>query len=515
MLRYITDMTIIWLACLLVYELILKKESFYKYNRLFLLVALAAGIILPKLDFQKEYVTAVAEGNALARPVQQLYELKHQVVTATPIQDKELIQPVGWDAATVLWMLYLSGVVIFLLGIAKEIIQLMRLYKAGKRTVEGRCTIVETGQSHAPFSFFHVIFVKNKQDYDGPGWQFVLQHEKEHGRLLHSLDNLLLILCRVIFWFHPLVHIYYKRVRAIHEYQADAIADNIVAYGSFLVEQTLFDRTPILVHSLHYSSIKNRIAMLTKSPSAKRRLLKYLVAAPVFSLLVVFCTQTSFSESRKQERSTVLFKGNEIEFGAIKVVPPGYRQKLEQQRKMFAFVEIPDSVLVEDRVTREPKMELVATQKVPVALNGKHIFGNEFQFMLSETAYNYTEPSLSLSKTDLERHLFSVLHSDLNKLEDGEYVLNLKNVVVDEKGSIAYYENPKLEVYMSVTEKRPSVDKVLSDAITQKIVAEYNSAIKFKPAKKDGNAVSARLGLDNYEIVVKNHAATLTLRAGC
>ena len=54
LLQYLLDVTIIWTIFYVVYYLLLRKETFFQLNRLFLLSALPLGLLLPiirLLDF--------------------------------------------------------------------------------------------------------------------------------------------------------------------------------------------------------------------------------------------------------------------------------------------------------------------------------------------------------------------------------------------------------------------------------------------------------------------------------
>ncbi|RYZ29740.1 MAG: M56 family peptidase, partial [Sphingobacteriales bacterium] len=50
MLQHLIYTSIIWLACLVVYEVLLRRESFHQANRLYLLASLVGGLFLPLAD---------------------------------------------------------------------------------------------------------------------------------------------------------------------------------------------------------------------------------------------------------------------------------------------------------------------------------------------------------------------------------------------------------------------------------------------------------------------------------
>jgi len=262
MLQYITNTSIIWLACLLLYQLFLKKESFHQFNRIFLMGSLIAGLLLPVANLNS---MLPATSNALFQPAAQVYEIKKAMQVKQIEEISAPIATVDNTLETALWIIYLAGVFAGLIIIAFEVLTLFRLYIHGSKHSEQGCTIVETGKEHSPFSFFNIVFIRSREDYSHAQWTLLIAHEKEHSRQLHVADNLVLILLRIVCWFNPLPHLYFKKVRILHEFQADrAAATDTADYGFFLLEQNLLQGAPILTHSFNYSPIKIRIAMLTR-----------------------------------------------------------------------------------------------------------------------------------------------------------------------------------------------------------------------------------------------------------
>jgi beta-lactamase regulating signal transducer with metallopeptidase domain len=520
MLQYVINASAIWLICLLCYEVLFRRESFYQYNRLFLLFSLAAGLLLPALSLNK-IVSAVPQNNkGVVAPVTQVYELKKRIAVASvPKVNKSqhlMTTPQPEDRTElILWSVYFAGTLVSLLWLIKEALYLYRLYRRGSRSYQQGYTLVETREAHGPFSFFRIIFVGSRQDYTDTEWRFILTHELEHKCRLHSFDNLFLIAVRLVFWFHPLPHMYFKRLRMVHEFQADkAAGTEIEQYGTFLLEQTLLQSTLVLTHSFNYSPIKIRIAMLTKIRSSRARLLKYFIVFPLTLLLVFCCTQISLSGEVTRQGNKVYFKGNEITMGQLKVIPYSYQEEIENQKKIFRHASLPDSVLSWDYRTNHMKMEQVVSDVMPVDINGKHIYGNEPKYLLTNAEVDYTAPVFG-KFSELGEYLFSEVQSDLNKLDDGFYTFNVNRVVIDDQGRIAYYEDKGISQFREPYEKGPMMSQALKNVIDKKIEAALNTNQKFAPAVKDGKAINARVAVRSYDIVVKQHKAILMKGGGC
>lgn len=521
MLQYIINASIIWLAALLLYEWLLRKEHFHQYNRVFLLVSLVAGLLLPLAKPDSLIPTG---SHALRRPAAEVYELKKTLfinepaAVAAPSGTSPSVAratPSGFNPQPILWFVYFAGVSAGLLFVTRELLYLLRLYRRGRKRGEDGCLVVETGEVHSPFSFFNLVFVGSRAAYNDDQWRLLMAHEKEHSRRLHSLDNLLLILLRIVCWFHPLPHIYYRRLRTVHEFQADrAAAAGSEGYGAFLIEQSMLRGAPVLTHSINRSPIKSRIAMLTAAKATRARLLKYLAIIPLSLFLVLFCTKTSFSRKGDSNSNRAHFKGNEIELSNRKAYPDWYLGVLEKQKNSFVYPPQPDSIPVEDLRTGRRQMMAVPVETVPVAINGKPIFGNEPRFKPSNGGVVYTAPVLEEAGKDLEQFLFSKLRDDVSKLEDGIYTFGVSNVVIDEQGRIAYYETKGIS-HVGPRDLVPAISEGLKKPIDQKTVDVLESGLHFRPALKDGKPANVRLDFELHQIEVKGHTARLREPVGC
>ncbi len=512
MLQYLINTTIIWLACLLIYEVLLRKESFHKYNRIYLLTALAIGLLLPAV--QLDNVLPATTNPTFSEPTKQVYEIRNT------IQAKEgaiSAQPPNYNIEPVLWAIYLLGVLAGLAIIAREGLHLFSLYNRGRKSVEGNSLVVETGKAHSAFSFFNIVFVSSKAGYNEDQWTLLMAHEKEHGRQLHSADNILLLILRILFWFHPLPHIYFTRLRAVHEFQADsAAATDIHHYGTFVLEQCLLKGAPLLTHSFNYSPIKKRIAMLTGARSKRTKVLKYLAVIPLSFMLILFCTKVSFSGAGKMvQANKVYFKGNEIEFAGLKVIPFEYRESIQRQKAMYMYWSLPDTVPMKNWATNETFMMPVRVDTMPVAINGKPVLGSETLYMLPDEVPQYTTPVLSGTTAGFEEYVYAQLKNELDKLEDGSYTVNINRLVINDKGEIAYYENKGLQLFMGTNEKRPVMNMGTLTSINKKIGEILEGPLKFKPALKDGQPINVRLSMANYQVIVKDHKARVAGRGGC
>ena len=471
MVQYLLNMTVVWGVSLLVYELVLKGETFHAWNRAYLLTALGAGLLVPLISFEQQDASIPA-------PLQYVLAGKQTILTDSIPETPE--------AYAINWLLvaYLAGAIIVLLLLCRDVIRLIRAYRSGARTKYGRFTLVETGNSTAPFSFFHFVFIPDRNRYTAEELDMVLAHEYRHASLKHSADMILLLLLRIVLWFHPAVYSFKKYLQLIHEFQADqAPGQDHSVYGIFLLEQNMLQRPSPITHSIQHSPIKKRIMMLTKNASAKSRRSRYLLVVPMAVAFVLCCSRQGFSHEKIKKGNKEIFKGNVFEYTG------SGPEKL-------------------DKLKNDKGAEVVVTLMAdPVVMNGEKIF--------SEKEVSF-QPRLKGPEPNIAKVIFDRIHDKLDQLKDGTYHMAIFSAIIDKKGNFAYYtvrgiEGPGWDFGTEKPKDYPDVDP----SIQKEMVAGIEKALdemQFKPAQANGKAVHAMLKTNpifNQKIVVKNHKAVL------
>jgi len=479
MFQQLLNTTAIWLLCLIAYDLFLGMETYYRYNRVYLLVSLLLGIILPAVNWQ---TTSAIHHTAWVVSVQEVVSVKQNIEQVVTPADP------AFDVSSILYLVYFGGVLLYLGLIGKEAILLAGLYRAGRRSKEGKWTVIETDKDHGPFSIFNCIFVGSRQQYDAREWSILLRHEGEHITRLHFIDLILVQLVKVVFWFHPLIYLFRNRILMVHEFQADVTgADQPLEYGAFLVEQALLQSNPTITNSFNRSPIKKRIMMLTKK-SSNAKLVKALIAIPVVVCCMLCFTKTAYSY-RKGEGNVIVFKGNRFEFSG-----PAGKQTVE----MVDGKGVKTNGSFTDKETGKTEPVTFTVFACPVKMNGEVIHSSGD--VTKEPVFQGKEKSFS-------EYIFNSVRTELAKLEDGEYFIHVAYPVVDREGRLVYYENEGVTASGNRT-----IDGALKQMIDNKVVEALDNAPKFKPATLKGKAVNwydvwaVQLG---YRIMIKNHTATL------
>jgi hypothetical protein len=290
MLTYSLQVTVCWAFFYAAYFALLSRETFFYLNRLWLLLSLVSGLVLP--------LVAPLFEVAPTEPV--VIFLEPFTVTATALrhnlQNTEggLLQLLGW--------VYAAGVVVVLSRMVFGFYKIFRLLRQSPVERHDPFKIVVMEAAQPPFSFFNHIFI-NPNLVEAADFQYIMRHEQAHIEQRHSYDVLFMELLTAVFWWCPLVYMFKKSLRNVHEYAADAavlqtavtplhskgvLSDRspVGQYGRLLLRQNQSGMSLALANHF-FSQLKKRILMMTRHKSKRRMLVKYVLAAPIFTLLVV------------------------------------------------------------------------------------------------------------------------------------------------------------------------------------------------------------------------------------
>ena len=282
--QYLVEVSLCWLVSYGCYQLWLSQETFFSLNRFYLLISLGLGLLLPLLSFSTLQATASDYT---------VYYTLHEVVIGVD----STIQNANTDW---LWYGYLAGVLFFLGRFIKDLIQIYLLAKRANIAKKDNHYYVETAITHPPFSFFQWLFLSQQPELAAADKQYIIEHELAHIQHWHSLDILLVELLTILFWFNPLLQLFQTALKEVHEYAADKEvlrSTPVKNYGHLLLQQAFPNIELRLIHNFNQSQLKKRIKMMTKKPSTKGALLKYMFVAPVLIAISIFFSAYTFSNA--------------------------------------------------------------------------------------------------------------------------------------------------------------------------------------------------------------------------
>jgi len=362
-----------------IYWLFLRRETFFKFNRAFLLGSMVLSLTLPLLDFSAQVHRLIPSWRITGRT---------GGIEETGVGGG--VSTIGWG--DVLWTVYLLGVgllsIIFLY-------QLGRLFLLAKRCELHRRNgfyLLVSDSITTPFSFFKLVFLNHKYLSD-LNYRRIITHEVVHINQLHSLDLLVVELLIIFQWFNPFVWSYKNALKETHEFLAD---DGVLAQGFstakyqlLIYEQLMGVKLFELANNFNDSTIKRRLEMMTKAKSHYLAKLKVLACLPVLLGLVLAFTPpvqdvqaspviadddpVSVSpQSTKEQEKKKQKQQKEMELKK-QVMAKEKMKELEMAMKQVDMKLADKSLAAKDRQMLEKKKQKIETSLIDMkkALNGK------------------------------------------------------------------------------------------------------------------------------------------------
>ncbi|MCQ0110264.1 M56 family metallopeptidase [Zhouia amylolytica] len=325
MLHYIIQTIAFQLLFLLVYDVLLKKETFFNWNRAYLIITPLLSLALPfiQLDSFKE---VVPQAYAMQLPVIVLAET---TVTESQAAQASLLPDLFWWQ----WLL-LAGSLLSVLWFGYKLYKIYQLKRQGKIHWYQEYTEVLLTKSEVAFSFFKHIFlgdsIKEKNH------QHIIEHELVHIKEKHTWDLMLFELLRIVFWFNPLIYIYQARVSELHEFIADAHTAKKSKKQSYelLLEQVFnTEHISFINQFFNHSLIKKRIVMLQKTRSRKVWQLKYLLMVPLVLGMLIYtsCEKEVTTEEPVVDSEAALEEQLRLLEAKIKEDPEAFTPEMKQR----------------------------------------------------------------------------------------------------------------------------------------------------------------------------------------
>jgi TonB family protein len=282
---YLGKVNLYWILLYTCYHVLLRKHTFFELNRSYLVGSLAVAFLLPLVIYPE---------TAPAIPV--VYEVNAATFIVSPATSTE--RPlVSWTEMA--WLLYAAGALFMAFKLAQHLLALRRFLNMGEVIDLEDCTIVLIDSDRTgSFSFLKWIVI-NRHDYEA-NFDTILRHEMTHSSQWHSVDILLVEVLKVVFWFNPVLLFYKSALQEVHEFLADAKAQNKETYATFLVSYAL--NAPIASLTNHFfkpSQIKTRVVMIYKNRSSRWLLGTYLVTLLTIGFIALFiagCEDTTTPE---------------------------------------------------------------------------------------------------------------------------------------------------------------------------------------------------------------------------
>ena len=364
LLLYSIKSAIVLTLLYLPYMLMLRRESFFRFNRMMLLGILLLSLALPlcnvswmSLDHQPVVQAAQLQMLELGIPVHTLPEIQ---VMADGTVSRE----------TSRFSVFMLVSLIYIIGMA--LLLIVRLWQVGRlqfglrrgalwQQEEQGIRVYCHAEDVAPFSWMRSIVI-SQQDYDEAGREIIL-HETGHIQNGHSWDVVLLTLVQMVQWWNPLVYVLGISLRDVHEYEADDYVlrqgVSAQAYQLLLIKKAVGSGSYAFANSFNHSLTKKRITMMKKIKSNPWMRSKALYVIPVAALALSAFATPEFVAPIEDAVSKLEGKGTEN--SAI-------LQAFEEERKVVEVKNVSKVIVDGKEMTPHEAMKAVKGKEIQNSL---------------------------------------------------------------------------------------------------------------------------------------------------
>jgi len=315
MINYIIHVLLFQTVFLAVYDLVLKKETFFQWNRAYLIFTSVLVYLLPLIKLQTIYQNL---------PQKYIVLLPEVMLSPTTYIEKQidwsvvLFETLGWT--------FIIGMVVSSLLFLFKLFQILILISKNNPEKTKDYSLVLLQESNIAFSFFNYIFLGKTTEHQ----ERIVSHELIHVKQKHSLDLLLFEMQKIVFWFNPYSYLFQKRVSEVHEFIADSKTvdkkNKSNYFQSMLAEVFQVEKFAFVNAFNKQSIIKKRIMMLSKNKSKEILKFKYLLMIPLLMGMLIYSSCETSSNKTVNKQSIQEIDKNKpdtdiIPFGQIDQVP--------------------------------------------------------------------------------------------------------------------------------------------------------------------------------------------------
>lgn len=292
------------------FRLTLRTNTHFKANRIFLISALIITLAIALWPVRYKVSIPFTE---TVPTVQQAVQTMPEIDNITTV-DLPAEMTTSQNKTPIWMIVYMAGILFFGLKLITQIAKPLKIRLTNKSEKTDGFRLINTKAYDEPFSLFNCIFLDttkyNKGDLDA-----IIAHEKVHIQERHWIDLLIVETFTVIFWFNPFIWLFERAIKENHEFLADAgvisRGHTLVRYQALLVNQLMGMQVIALSNNLNFALGPNRLNMMKKEKSPKRKLFRIALLIPVIVTLLYAFSEPEYVMETQPATTTSSVKSNQ------------------------------------------------------------------------------------------------------------------------------------------------------------------------------------------------------------
>ena len=366
------------------YRLFLIKDTWHRLNRIVLLSTALLSFLLPVC------IITITKTEVQPMPVPQLM----QAVSSTPAEQSAQ----WWHIALI--AVYTAGVLFVLARVLASVLRVRNIIRSARKEVlaDGTTLYVMPGNDPSFSWMGHIVISETDWSNNETA---IINHEKAHVALRHSIDVLITDLIAALQWFNPAIWMLRIDLRAVHEYEADDTVlrsgTDLRSYQYLLISKAAAMNGYTIANNFNHSILKNRIFMMEKERTTRRSLLRALYLLPLVCISLALNAQTKVNyvfknpsdQDSKVTIARITYDQDTLKYsGALIYENP---EPGKEVMKMEAY-KLPDGTSVDDAIKSLPGVQVDEDGNITV--NGKPVKrimvnGQDTYLKDGETPLNY------------------------------------------------------------------------------------------------------------------------------
>jgi beta-lactamase regulating signal transducer with metallopeptidase domain len=281
--QYLLKLSVSLCIIYIFYALILRRLTFYTWNRWYLLGYSILAFYIPFININGFLQQTEWSDN---RVIQFIPVVEDYTVTSP---DKAILPEHSFNYASWMLIVFSAGVVVLLIRLLLQYISFRRIRSISRPLVNNKIRIYQVNKSIIPFSFGNEIFI-NPHQHTEEELEEIIRHELVHVQQKHTADILWAELFCVLNWYNPFAWLLRKAIRQNLEFIAD---HKVLESGigrkeyQYLLLKVVGVPHISITHQFNFSSLKNRIVMMNKGKSRRLQLSRFLFLFPLLMALLV------------------------------------------------------------------------------------------------------------------------------------------------------------------------------------------------------------------------------------
>ena len=288
---YLLKLSVSLAVVFLFYQFVLRKLTFYNWNRWYLMGYTLLSFIIPFID-----ITPALQENELNNT---------SMIQWVPVLYKQSTGGTVVSFWNILSLVVIAGMLVMLTRLLVQLFSFRRMMKKAKLISDDAINLYQVDESIIPFSFGNAVFF-NVNLHTTEELEKIIRHEFVHVKQRHSIDILFSEILCLLNWYNPFAWM----IRAAIRQNLEFVADNQVLENGinkkqyqYLLLKVIGNNQFSIAQKFNFSSLKKRIAMMNKLKSAKLHLLRFLFLLPVLAaILVSFRKEISDTLTGKQKQ---------------------------------------------------------------------------------------------------------------------------------------------------------------------------------------------------------------------